>query len=323
MTLFLALSIAIAASGPANAATDRPWATIGTGSLVGVYYNVGQAIKKTFDRHPADPEINLSVEETRGSLENLEAVTSGRFYFGIIQSDVQFKAWNGVNGTPWAGRPQKNLRAVMSLYTEAVNLVASRQPNIQSLEDLTGRRRRVNLGEPGSGHYINAAEILAATGIDVQRDLAGVHAAPVRALFLFEQRDIDAFFFTAGHPAAQFHEVARGRRMAQFVPLNPTADQLARYPYYQRTFIPIKYYPDMGHEQNVATIGVKATVIASDETPDWMVYGLLQTIHKNIDYFKSQLLIFENINRDSVLEALTAPLHPGALQYYREIGMVP
>ena len=205
ITLLLALFIVILAVGPSNAATERPWATIGTGSLTGVYYNVGQAMKKTLDRFPDDPEIILSVEETQGSIENLEAVTSGRFYFGIIQSDVQYKAWHGTNGTPWAGRPQKNLRAVLSLYTEAVNLVASRQPNVQNLMDLDNRRRRVNLGELGSGHYINATEILTAAGIDLRQGLADVHVSPVRALTLFERRDIDAFFFTAGHPAAQFH----------------------------------------------------------------------------------------------------------------------
>ncbi len=323
ITLLLALFIVILAVGPSNAATERPWATIGTGSLTGVYYNVGQAMKKTLDRFPDDPEIILSVEETQGSIENLEAVTSGRFYFGIIQSDVQYKAWHGTNGTPWAGRPQKNLRAVLSLYTEAVNLVASRQPNVQNLMDLDNRRRRVNLGELGSGHYINATEILTAAGIDLRQGLAEVHVSPVRALTLFERRDIDAFFFTAGHPAAQFHEVAGGRRMAQFVPLNPTDDALARYPYYRRTTIPIKHYPGMGHDQDVATIGVKATVVASDQTPDWMVYGLVSTIAENIDFFKTQLLIFENINRDSVLEALEAPIHPGALKFYREKGLAP
>ena len=319
----LALFIGVWASEPINAATDRPWATIGTGTLTGVYYNVGQAMKKTLDRFPEDPVIKLSVEETQGSIENLEAVTSGRFYFGIIQSDVQFKAWHGANGTPWAGRPQKNLRAVFSIYTEAINLVASRRPNIQSLADLSNRRRSVNLGEPGSGHYINATEIMAAAGIDIRQGLAEVHVSPVRALTLFERRDIDAFFFTAGHPAAQFHLVTGGRRMAQFVPLNPTDDQLARYPYYRRTLIPIKHYPGMGHDQDVATIGVKATVVASADTPDWMVYGLVKTIAKNIRFFKTQHLIFENMNRDRILEALTAPIHPGALKYYREVGLVP
>ncbi len=324
ITLLLALFIVILAVGPSNAATERPWATIGTGSLTGVYYNVGQAMKKTLDRFPDDPEIIVSVEETQGSIENLEAVTSGRFFFGIIQSDVQYKAWHGTNGTPWAGRPQKNLRAVFSIYTEAVNLVAAKNRNLSSVDDLKKRKRVVvNLGRPGSGHYINAQEIMDAVGINPDIDFRQVQVSPASALSLFQRRQLDAFFFTAGHPAAQFHEVARGRRMAQFVPMDPTVAELKRYPYYRRVMIPIKHYPGMGHEQDVPTIGVKATLVASTETPDWMVYGLVKTIAQNFDFFETQLLIFENITDKSILEALTAPIHPGALKYFREAGLVP
>ncbi len=323
MTLLLALSIGVSAFGPANAATDRPWATIGTGSLTGVYYNVGQAMKKTLDRYPDDPKINLSVEETQGSLENLEAVTSGRFYFGIIQSDVQFKAWNGTNGTPWAGRPQKNLRAVMSLYTEAINLVAATSRGIQDPADLQSKRVSVNLGEPGSGHYINAREVLDAIGIDPGQHLSAVYVSPASALSLFSRNRLDAFFFTAGHPAALFHEVNGGKRRAQFVTLNPDDELLRRYPYYRRTMIPARYYPQMDNPSDVPTLGVKATVVASADTPEWMVYGLLKTIADNIEYLRTQLKIFEFLTRDSALEALTAPIHPGALKYYREVGMVP
>ena len=79
----------------------------------------------------------------------------------------------------------------------------------------------------------------------------------------------------------------------------------------------------MGSDQDVPTIGVKATVVASADTPEWMVYGLVKTIGENIDYLKTQLKLFENLTRDSALEALTAPIHPGAMKYYRERGMVP
>ncbi len=322
-TAVLTVMIGVFAIGAALAASDRPYATIGTGSLTGVYYNVGQALKKTLERYPSDPEIVLSVEETQGSLENLEAVTSGRFYFGIIQSDVQFKAWNGTNGTPWAGRPQKNLRAVLSLYTEAINLVAATRRGIQRPPDLQSKRVSVNLGEPGSGHYINAYEVLDAIGIDPGQHLSAVYVSPARALGLFERNQLDAFFFTAGHPSAQIHEVNGGRRRAQFVALNPDDKLLMRYPYYRRTMIPTKYYPQMDNPSDVPTLGVKATVIASADTPDWMVYGLVKTIADHFEYLETQLKIFESLTRESALEALTAPIHPGALKYYREVGMVP
>ncbi len=324
-TAVLTVMIGLFAIGTARAVSERPYATIGTGSLTGVYYNVGQAFKKTLERYPADPVIKLAVQETQGSLENLEAVTSGRFYFGIIQSDIQYKAWNGTNGSPWAGRPQKNLRAVLSLYTEAVSLVAATRRGVQGLADLKSKRISVNLGEPGSGHYVNAHEVLNAVGIHPERekDLRAMDVSPVDALSLFARNQIDAFFITAGHPNALFHEVNGGKRRAQFVMLNPKEELLARYPYYLRTTIPARYYPDMDNPTDVPTVGVKAVVVASADTPDWMVYGLVNTIADHIEYLKTQLKIFENVKRDTVLEALYAPIHPGALKYYREKGMAP
>jgi len=322
MTVLLVIVLGVALAAPVNAATERPWATIGTGALTGVYYSAGHAIAKTLERHAA-VDIHMTVEESEGSLENLDMVTSGQFFFGLVQSDVQFKAWNGTPASPWDGRPQKNLRAVCSLYTEAINLMALSSRNINELKDLKSQPFRINLGEPGSGGYVNATEVLLALGIDPQEDLREVHVSPPDALTMFARRKIDAFFFTAGHPNAQFHEVSNGKRQAKFVPLNPEDDVLKNYPYYARTLIPMKYYPGIDDKQDVPTIGVRATLVASTDTPDWMVYGVVKALVENMDYFKSQLLVFQNLNRSRLLENLSAPIHPGALKYYREVGMAP
>lgn len=320
-TAILVLLLGLAS--PTDAATDPQWATIGTGALTGVYHNTGHAIRKTVERNRGKQKVTISVKETQGSLENLEAVTSGRFYFGIVQSDLQYKAWHGTNRSPWGGRPQTNLRAVASLYTEAINLVAARRSNVQNVLDLKRGRLIVNLGKPGSGQFVNAHEILEVVGLDFRWDFVAVNESPVRALDLFRRRQLDAFFFTAGHPAAQFHEIAAGQRQAQFVPMNPTEDRLMRYPYYRRALIPIKYYPGMGQDQDVPTIGVKATLVASTDTPDWMAYRIVKALIENMDYFKTQLLVFQDLSREGMVEALSAPIHPGALKYYREIGLVP
>ncbi|MDJ0668884.1 MAG: TAXI family TRAP transporter solute-binding subunit [Desulfobacterales bacterium] len=315
--------ILLGLASPTDAATDQQWATIGTGSLTGVYHSAGHAIQKTVARHRGKEKVTIAVEETQGSLENLEAITSGRFYFGIVQSDLQYKAWHGTNRSPWGGRPQTNLRAVASLYTEAINLVAATRSNVQSVSDLKGRRIVVNLGEPGSGQYVNAHEILDIVGIDPEFDFRQVQLSPVRALDLFRRRQLDAFFFTAGHPAAQFHEVASGDRRVQFVTMNPKDELLAKYPYYQRTSVPIKYYRTIDNDQDVKTIGVKATLVASADTPDWMAYRIVKALIENMDFFKTQLLVLQDLNREGMVEALHAPIHPGALKYYREIGLMP
>ena len=308
------LIILLGLASPTDAATDQQWATIGTGALTGVYHSAGHAIRKTVARPRGKEKVTIAIEATQGSSENLEAVTSGRFYFGIVQSDLQYKGYNGVHRSPWGGRPLTNLRAVASLYTEAVTLVAARTSNIMEVDDLKIRRRAlVNLGEPGSGQYVNAHEILEVVGVNPDMDIRQVQVSAVRALDLFGRRQLDAFFFTAGHPAAHFHEIAGGRRMARFVPMDPTAEELKRYPYYRRVKIPVKYYPGMGHDQDVPTVGVKATLVASSETPDWMAYRLVKALIAEMDYFKTQLLVLQDLDRAGMVEGHSAPFHPGAL----------
>ncbi|MBL0715985.1 MAG: TAXI family TRAP transporter solute-binding subunit [Desulfosarcina sp.] len=322
MTTILMTLLWLISPLPANAistAANMPAATIGAGAVTGVYFNTGQAIKKTLKRNAGELDIKIVVKATQGSVETLEAVESGRFYFGFVQSDLQYKAWHGVTGTPWAGRPQKHLRAVFGLYTEAINLVVQNNQKIASLQDLVSKR--VNLGQPGSGQYINAKELLEAFGIHPRNSLSVVTASPVDTLRLFERNEIDAFFFTAGHPAGQFYEVAAGKRKGRFVALTDLEDLLQKYPYYSRTSIPIHYYPGIGNDQDVATIGVKATLIASDGAPDRMVYEITKAVFENLDYFKTQLLVFRSMNREEMLEHLSAPIHPGALKYYREVGL--
>jgi len=307
---------------PTITATERPWATIGTGSVTGVYYSTGHAIAKTLKRY-APVDIHMTVKESDGSLANLKAVTGGRFYFGLVQSDIQYRAWNGTAASQWEGKPQKNLRAVCSLYTEAINLMALSSRNINELKDLKRQPFRINLGKPDSGGYVIATELLLALGVHPQDDVQVVQVSPPEALDMFRRRQIDAFFFTAGHPNAQFHEMSAGKRLAKFVTINPEDDVLKNYPYYNRALIPMKYYPGMANKQDVPTIGVRATVVASTDTPDWMVYGVVKGLAENMDYFKTQLLVFQNLNRSRMLENLSAPIHPGALKYYREVGMVP
>ena len=104
-------------ASPADAATDQQWATIGTGALTGVYHSAGHAIRKTVARHRGKERVPVLVKATRGSSENLEAVTSGRFYFGIVQSDLQYKAYHGVLRSPWGGKtPDQSAGRGQPLY---------------------------------------------------------------------------------------------------------------------------------------------------------------------------------------------------------------
>ncbi|NNL76185.1 MAG: TAXI family TRAP transporter solute-binding subunit, partial [Desulfobacterales bacterium] len=150
-----------------KAEAKMTFVTIGTGGITGVYYPTGGAIARMVNAKRKEYGIRATVESTGGSVFNINAIMSGDLEFGVAQSDRQFQAVKGIANWKDAG-PQKDLRAVFSIHPETVDLIAAVDSNINSLQDLKGKR--VNIGNVGSGYRKNAIDALVANGLDFDKD---------------------------------------------------------------------------------------------------------------------------------------------------------
>jgi len=86
--------------------------------------------------------------------------------------------------------------------------------------------------------------------------------------------------------------------------------------------IPIEFYPNSLNTEDIETIGVKATLITSIDVPENVVYAITKEVFDNLEEFKELHPAFRVLTRENMLEGLTAPLHPGALKYYKEVGLL-
>jgi TRAP transporter TAXI family solute receptor len=145
--LCLGLLLGAVASTPAQAKTV--FATIGTGGITGVYYPTGGAIARMVNEKRDTYGIRATVEATGGSVFNVNAVMSGDLEFGVVQSDRQYQAVNGL--AEWEGKPQEKLRAVFSLHPETVTLVAAEDSGVKDIADLKGKT--VNIGNPAPASF--------------------------------------------------------------------------------------------------------------------------------------------------------------------------
>ncbi len=300
----------------------RIFVTIGTGGVTGVYYPAGGAISKMVNKKFKEYGIKMTVESTAGSVYNINAVLSGDLDFGICQSDRQYQAWYGL--AEWKKKgPQKNLRSVFALHPESITLVASVKSGIKSVYDLKGKR--VNLGNPGSGQLQNSKDVLKAFGISL-KDITPEYVKAVEAPGLLQDGRIDAFFYTVGHPNGNIKEATSGRIKVRIIPISgpPVEKLLKTHPYYAKAKIFVKkYYPMAANTQPVVeTIGVKATVVTSKKEPAKIVYAITKEVFDNLDTFKKLHPAFEVLTKRNMLEGLTAPIHRGALKYYRETGLI-
>jgi len=295
------------------------YVTIGTGGVTGVYYPTGGAISRIVNKKSAEYGIKATVESTGGSVYNINAVLAGDLEFGVAQSDRQSQAYNGE--AEWAERgPQKKLRAVFSIYPEAFTLVASVNSGINSVNDLKGKV--VNLGNPGSGQLQNSKDVLEAVGL-TEADVKAEYAKAVEAPGLLQDERIDAFFYTVGHPNGSIKEATSGRIKVKIVPITgPGIDAfIEKFPFYAKALIDIKNYPTAANDKDVETVGVKATFVTSSDVSDDVVYAITKEVFENFDEFKKLHPAYSVITKESMLAGLSAPIHSGALKYYKEAGL--
>ena len=200
---------------PGDVQAKTQFVTIGTGGITGVYYPTGGAIAKMINAKRKEYGIRATVESTGGSAFNVNAIMAGDLEFGVVQSDRQYQAYFGEEGSEWGGNPQKDLRAVFSIHPESVTLAASVDSGIKTVMDLKGKR--VNLGNPGSGHLKNSKDTLAAVGLDPEKDLKAEFIKAAEAPGLLQDGRLDAFFYTVGHPSGAFKEATAGKTKVVFV----------------------------------------------------------------------------------------------------------
>jgi TRAP transporter TAXI family solute receptor len=296
------------------------YATIGTGGVTGVYYPTGGAISKLVNAKKDEYKLRMTVESTGGSVFNVNAIMSGDIEFGVIQSDRQYQAIKGTKD--WEGKPQEKLRALFSIHPESVTIVAAVDAGIDSVEALKGKV--VNIGNPGSGQRGNATDLLAASGIDYEKDLQAESLKAAEAAGMLQDDRIDAFFYTVGHPNGSVKEAVAGARKVQFVPVS---DEIVKklvdqFPYYAPAKIPVRYYPGVASEADVPTFGVKATFCTHADVPEDVVYNVTKEVFDNLDTFKTLHPAFADLNKEDMLKGLSAPLHPGAEKYFKEAGLL-
>jgi len=292
--------------------------TIGTGGVTGVYYPAGGAICRLVNRGRKEHGIRCSVESTGGSIYNLNALAQGELELGVAQSDWQYNAYNGKG--VFADQANPKLRSLFSLHSEPFTVVARADSGIKTLDDLKGRR--VSIGNPGSGMRATMEEVMRAKGWDDKSFAQVLELKATEQPAALCSNKIDAMVFAAGHPNGSIQEVTNGCD-AKLIPVTgPDIDKLmADHPYYAPAVIPGGMYN--GNPNEIKTFGVKATFVTTADAADEEIYQIVKAVFDNFDSFKTLHFVFASLDKNRMVsDGLSAPLHPGAIKYYKETGLI-
>ncbi|MGH6624586.1 MAG: TAXI family TRAP transporter solute-binding subunit [Burkholderiaceae bacterium] len=315
-TAFAAAFVA-AATVPQSASAQQRFITIGTGGVTGVYYPAGGAICRLVNRDRAKTNLRCSVESTGGSVFNINAIKAGELDFGVAQSDVQFNAMKGVAGFQKDG-PFPELRAVFALHPEPFTVLARKESNVTKFEDFKGKR--FNVGNPGSGTRASMEELMAVIGWKNGDFALAAELRPDEHGPALCDGKIDGFFYGVGHPSANIQDPTTicGARLISLT--GPGVDKLVKErPYYAYAVIPGGMYPNNPNPTN--TYGVQATIVSSTKVPVDVVYAFTKAVFDNFDEFKKLHPALANLKPEEMIKnGLSAPLHEGAIKYYKEKG---
>lgn len=285
---------------------------IGTGGTGGVYYAYGTALAPAIEEATG---WKTTVKETTGSDANLELLAGDLADLAIVQSDtLQFAA---VGEGSFAGQILSGYSAVGALYSEACQIVVTKESGITSIADLAGKR--VSVGAENSGVTRNAEQILQANGLTLDK-LKVSRLAFAESANEMAAGKLDAFFCTAGAPTKAVAELAETTDIRLISPDQRTIDQLmGLYNCYAMCTIPAGTYK--GQDEDVTTLGVQAVLVASDKLDAAIVKQITDTLFQANGQVQGAVAVDVSLTPESAVQGVPIPFHFGAASYYEGKGV--
>jgi len=288
---------------------------MGTGGNTGTYYAYGRAMSPILSEEIG---IEIDVQSTGASKANIQLIEVGEADIATVQSDMMMYAATGTAIFKYEGTD--DFAAVATLYPELCQIIASKDSGIESIEDLRGKR--VSVGDAGSGVEFNAKHILEIYGMDIDEDIQKQNLGFGDSADALRDGRIDAFFCVAGTPTTAITDLAMSTDINMVEIDKKHYKKLSEeYGYFVYETVPEDTYRGVDETNTVA---VKATLIASKDLPEDVVYDLTKALFEKKDDIERVHMKGQELNLDTALDGIaeSVPLHPGAEKYYREVGLI-
>lgn len=315
LTFFLLVSGVLMAAVPCWGA-EKLVITFFGGSIGSIPYMTcgasAEILKKVF------PEAIIGVEPGGATL-NAKAVEKGDAQIGITHIDTLYDAWQG--SAPY-DKPHRNLRILVALQPQRFQLVATKKSGIKEVEDLVGKRYSPSI--PGQASYeINKKilEIHNTSFEDITKRGGQIRPLAWTELVMnMTDGHIDASSWTTGAPAPGFVEVSTSVD-CQLIGLREDMIQkfLRKYPQFSQMVIPAGSYKKQ--DKAVNTIGTILAFVINAKMPDDVVYKITKALWENKDHLVRTYSGLSYIAKDTVIKDVKLPVHPGALKFYKELGI--
>jgi hypothetical protein len=311
-------AVAVAAVATTAIAQQRMFFGIATGGTGGTYYPLGGMLAQLISNKATldGKKITATAEAAGASVANAKLLGSKDIESAFVAADILDAAWSGK--AQFDKAPVKSLRALGALYPETVQLVVRGDSGISGIRDLKGKS--VSSGSPGSGQYQLLTDLLRVHGLqrtDVKEDSSSF----TQAMDKIKDGNLHATLITAGVPVSAITDAAQSHAI-RIIPLaGPEIAALQKeQPYYTRVQLPANTYK--GQTAAIDTLAVMAVWATHDGVPDNVAYEVTKALYENVAIMGQVHVQGKNITLGTATAVGTVPMHPGAVRYFKEKGVL-
>jgi TRAP transporter TAXI family solute receptor len=312
--------------------TETRFFRIGTAATGGSFFEIGGVVASAISG-PAEasacagggcgvPGLVAVAQATQGSIENLRLLDSGQIDSAFVQADLAAMAYTGkgvfASGGSQSG-PMPRLRAIASLFPEALHVIVRVDSPIRTIADLYGKT--VSFGEEGSGSAVNARALLDAAGFG-EGDVTPKYLRPGPAAEQLKAGALDALILVGAVPVPAISELAQAMPIRLVPVIGLTAAALAqKFSFYSPSTIPAGSYRYV--DTDVRSVGFYALWLAREDIDAGLVYEVTRAAWSEAASRLYDALgpVGKDMRMENALKGISLPLHPGAERFYRERGM--
>ena len=316
----IALALAVACGGGRGDSGDsgpsRQFLSLGTAPPGGAFFVVGSALAEVINETGADRGYSVIAEATSGSQENIRRLATGELDFALSNAAITYFAGRGSEGWDRA----YPMQSVMTLAPNVALFVAPTGSGIDTLADLKGQR--VTVGVPGAGFEYFVRPILAAHGITYD-DFSPLEATQQAAVDMLADGSAAAAFLGGAVPTASITQAAASMDIT-LIPFGEDEKQalVDEYLFFCQATIPADTYRNQTEPYEGLDVGSMHFITAAHADEE-LVYTVTRLLYENRERVVEMHAAGRAINPTNVIRDTGTEFHPGAIRFYREIGILP
>ncbi len=290
--------------------------SLGTAPPGGAFFVVGGALAEVLEQHQGEAGWRVSAEATKGTQENIRRLARGELDLALANSAISYFAVRGEGGWEEA----QEVRAIMTLAPNVALFITPKSSGLESISDL--RDQRVVVGPAGAGFEYFIRPLLAAHGLTYD-DFDPLYATQVGAVDMLGDGAAGAAFLGGAVPTASITQAAAGQEV-HFMPLDEDARQqlINDYLFFRPAVIPAGTYRGLEEDYPGLDVGSMHLIVPAAQDEE-VVYQATRTLYENRAEVVERHPAGRAINPANVIRDTGTEFHPGAIRYYREIGIWP